>query len=504
MPNSPKEISPQQIEFISQFEIISTENSNCEHLELKDFEIDLKETQNREKTKKSSALKEVLLDWSIRVDINAYNKIWDYNNILVKLIWSFIFASSTGLTLLVCVQSVMQYLEYEVITKTNMIYQRPTKFPAVTLCDNDQFTTRDAELFLKEIAAKNNLSFTNKNDLEKIIILGQMKAANPSYSDDMRKKLGLSRNQIECSFNGSPTNAADCKNDLHWFYSYEFGNCFQFNTGLDAINNKAEWKYVLGEGEKYGLTLTIFPLTNSFLTINKNGMILFIHNNSFTPRISDSVKIRTGEWSYISVKKTFSRKHPKPYSLCDDSSIGFKTDFYRQEDCLSIFIQKKIIENCGCYYLRFENLNQDIKPCLSLSQNDCLESQIEKLNINDCETCPLECETTTYDLTVSSLVNPSIYAYENLRKDEIEFYKNLSSIQNSSLSYEAYKSLFVNVTIYFKSLFITEISEMPKTSLIEMFGQMGGSLQLFVSYSIFTFFELIEGVILLIFALFKK
>jgi hypothetical protein len=325
---------------------------------------------------------------------------------------------------------------------------------------------------------------------------------------------GLARNQISCVFS-SATNTSDCSQDLHWFYSFEYGNCFQFNMGLNAANNKTPLKYALDEGEKYGLTLSIFPLTNSLLTLNKNGMIVYVHDNSFEPTISDSVKIRTGEWSYISIKKEFSSKQPEPYSNCVDLSKYSKSNLYsfiqnkggtyRQKDCFNLCIQEKIIDHCKCYYLAYRSLNNDTKPCLSLVDNECLNKEIQRFNDEECakNSCPLECDVTTYDVAVSSLVNPSIYAYENLNRNEIEYFQSLTN-SNRTLSYEMYKSLFVNVTIFYKSLLSTEIIEIPKMSIADVLSQMGGSLQLFVSYSIFTFFELAEIILLVLFAFFFK
>lgn len=463
---------------------------------------------NEERFKKRQKLKEKVLDWSLRVDINAYNKIFDYKNKCIKIIWALIFIASTLLTIIVCILLLVEYFEYDVITKTNVVYERPSQFPAVTLCDNDQFTTSDAQLFLINISRTYNLSFSNSNDLHSIITLAQMRAANPlAYTNEWRQKLGLRRSQIVCSFF-----TTDCSKDLEWFYSFEYGNCFRFNS-------KSNVNYALGEGEKYGVTLSIFPLTNSILTLNTNGMIVYVHNNSLTPTIADSVKIRTGEWSYISVKKTHSRKYPSPYSICRDLSnyesklynlILNSNRTYRQHDCFELCIQEKIIAKCGCYYLGFRDydaIRAQSKPCSNLKDDTCVNIQIQQFNDEECveTSCPLECDVTSYDLTVSSLVNPSIYVYDSLNSEEIKFYVNLINSNTSrSLSYELYKSLFVNVTIYYKSLISTHIIETPKMTVTELLSQIGGSLQLFVSYSIFTFFELIEVFILFGYVYFFK
>jgi hypothetical protein len=152
--------------------------------------LEINEETKTNKVKALSLVKDIFFDWSLRADINAYGKIFDYKNIFIRVIWSFIFISSTILTILVCVSLMLEYLTYDVVTKTNVFYERPIKFPAVTLCDNDQFTTRFAEDLLMNISKSSNLSIVNPNDLQSIITLAQFNAASPSFGDEARKKLG--------------------------------------------------------------------------------------------------------------------------------------------------------------------------------------------------------------------------------------------------------------------------------------------------------------------------
>jgi hypothetical protein len=152
--------------------------------------LELNEEAKTNKKKTLSLVKEVFLEWSLRADINAYWKIFYYKNMLIRVIWSFIFISSTILTILVCISLLLEFLTYDVVTKTNVFYERPIKFPAVTLCDNDEFTTRFAEDFIMNISKSKNLSIANQNDLQSIITLAQFNAASPAFGDEARKKLG--------------------------------------------------------------------------------------------------------------------------------------------------------------------------------------------------------------------------------------------------------------------------------------------------------------------------
>jgi hypothetical protein len=50
----------------------------------------------------------------------------------------------------------------------------------------------------------------------------------------------------------------------------------------------------------------------------------------------------------------------------------------------------------------------------------------------------------------------------------------------------------------------TILTESPKTSIADLFSQIGGGLGLFVSFSVFTLFEFIELFILVIYGLLAK
>jgi hypothetical protein len=66
------------------------------------------------------------------------------------------------------------------------------------------------------------------------------------------------------------------------------------------------------------------------------------------------------------------------------------------------------------------------------------------------------------------------------------------------MTYDLFKSSSAFFTVYYSNLQYTQISESPKTAIIDLFTQVGGALGMFVSFSVFTLFELIEiGVLLL-------
>ena len=127
----------------------------------------------------------------------------------------------------------------------------------------------------------------------------------------------------------------------------------------------------------------------------------------------------------------------------------------------SIFFNKKAVK------IIFEIVDASKHPCLSMEDYKCVDAQQARFNAQDCvkNACPLECNKTGYDLKISSLSSSSD-----------------------------------NLCIYYPSLKHTLISETPKTTIIDLLTNIGGSLSLFVSIS-FTLFEIAELTVLTVHAL---
>jgi hypothetical protein len=125
--------------------------------------------------------------------------------------------------------------------------------------------------------------------------------------------------------------------------------------------------------------------------------------------------------------------------------------------------------------------------------------------LDECKTnfCPLECNSIKYDLTLSSLVYPSQSYYDTIinTKEARDF---IQSAFNITLTIDIIKSIRAAFYVYYSSLDYTLQTESPKTSIADLFSQVGGALGLFVSFSIFTVFEFIEILILVIYNLLSK
>ena len=66
------------------------------------------------------------------------------------------------------------------------------------------------------------------------------------------------------------------------------------------------------------------------------------------------------------------------------------------------------------------------------------------------------------------------------------------------------KNSLISLKVYYPFTQYTEIRELPKTSLIDLISQIGGSLGMLLGFSIFHLIELFEIIILVAFTFLQK
>ena len=168
-------------------------------------------------------LKKVFLNWSRHVDINGYNKIFEYkNNLSVQLIWILILLMSTGATFWIISKNIMAYLNYDMSSQIDIINEMPAIFPTITICSNDPFTSKYAEKLYDNVLNQTGFKLASKyivdTNLNNLVL---MQVSTPSFGDENRKRLGFDRSIIfSCKFKKK-----HCENDMRWYWSYTYGNC---------------------------------------------------------------------------------------------------------------------------------------------------------------------------------------------------------------------------------------------------------------------------------------
>ena len=96
----------------------------------------------------STKLGETFIDWSLLTKFECYSKIFEYENKYARLFWTLVFFSFSGVTVWLVVRCIVDFLAFEVTSKTEIVNERPLLFPTLTICNINPFTSLDAQKFI--------------------------------------------------------------------------------------------------------------------------------------------------------------------------------------------------------------------------------------------------------------------------------------------------------------------------------------------------------------------
>ena len=138
------------------------------------------------------------------------------NKILKLCIFLFVIVSS-GLAAYLVISAILTYLTYPVLTSTRTLFETPTLFPKITICNQNTFITEYALEWIKMNSLEipphtdifNSSQTFNLNYTEKINLVDKINSASLQIMssldmyDDMRLKMAHSFDDIlaGCSFN---------------------------------------------------------------------------------------------------------------------------------------------------------------------------------------------------------------------------------------------------------------------------------------------------------------
>ena len=478
-----------------------------------------------------SAIKSILYNSTAQAIMNLVQT----RHVTIKLFLAFCVFSTMAASSYFVISNVLNYFAFEVTTMSRHVFEMPTTFPKITFCNVNQFTTEFALEFLKEIAINSSFpispfnrdQFKNLNQSEKMRIytilntIASAKMLENKALKDFQKDFTHSLEDIllTCTFNNEICTAKD-------FVSYidlTYGVCFSFNTGFNATDHLVELKKSLIAGPSIGLVMDLYLNFHENLTefnafTGGLGGLVRIENNSYKiDHDYDGLFIETGKSYSISVHRQFEFNLPRPYSKCDIDNESPSSDFenleiykmilnspyqYSQEFCLKQCSQMMIAKKCGCSNPFYVSLLK-IRSCENKSEINCSQRIFSKrTNFQEkcLKKCPLECNSTIYRTSVSSLQLLGEF-YVSFLKENRRLSKDFHT---KSINSQTAKESVVRLNIFYESLSYEISRENAKMENIDLLANIGGILSLFLGISILSFCELVELFIEILFILRTK
>ncbi|RUS89275.1 hypothetical protein EGW08_002949 [Elysia chlorotica] len=388
--------------------------------------------------------------------------------------------------------------EYPARTVTRVRLKDELTFPAVTICNMNQFNidrvpdipivkllfylqSDYARLAKGKVGVGDLPNLSNMSDVSGEELHRITRYAAPRL-DELLVQCTLFLKTYNCS-------------DLFLPIQTGFGSCYVFN-GPDVESHNL----VKATNISRLRVLAVLDSDKSYFSrLIHAGLKVQIHEADEHPFPEfDGYYVRPGVAALMALSRTDSIALPPPYkaysnSFCVDTRAegfvhsleGYKT--YTRNHCIKQCILDKLYRNCGCgNYFTGPNYGKSKVLCSAKQLLVCYIFQAGSLGTEDLEQCPCpkECHTVTYSADVSYANIASMFVEQQALKDNL-------TIFTSSL-----RENVVDLTIFFKTLNILENEQEPEMSLVSILGDLGGQMGLFLGASILSVTELAEFVLL--------
>jgi hypothetical protein len=433
------------------------------------------------------------------------NMLRNENNYLIVTMWTISTLIFIGLSSYTFIQSLILFLKYDTINKIEFkTSSEKFLFPVVSVCNLNPFIKNSSVKLIENVLYDLNITdivrsevldatagkylnqhFTFTRFLFQSIFHNSSKEQKTQLLSDLNEMI------LSCRYGPESCSASD----FEWFSSFDFGNCYKFKSD----------KKVTLPGKTNGLRMEL--ITDQSDSINSlmfsRGVHIFINNQSIDPLRAEGIDISSGYETNIALNKNSFIKLSEPYSDCvkdtlnqnEMSSYLFKLTLssygkYTRRSCFDMCYQDYIVENCDCFSILFPNITKNHEPCgLSVAKNKCnLDFHIKFYRTVSQVKCPLlcpnECESAEFKIKVSFSTYPTkIYAQKLIETDSKLSKFNLTN-NSFDENYEHLKNNLLSLNVYYDDFDEMVISEVPKTSVPDLIGIIGGNLGLFLGVSI--------------------
>lgn len=351
-------------------------------------------------------------------------------------------------------------------------------FPAVTLCNLEQFS--------QDYAEKENLTdfidflftfFPEDEELgcseavdEVSMVADVSKTLHDLYQEGGPQAAAFF---IYCSFGAD---VFDCS-ELFVPAVTQTGLCYTFNGNLSQpgllVNNT---------GQRYGLRV-ILNITSSDLLpnyIGDQGVKVAIHPRGVPPEPDETgVAVPPGRNAFISLQaRSFSDESSK--SQCSSSDLPFFTNSeYSLPACRQNRFLSAVHEQCSCLdsltgvYRNISAEYADAPDC-TIADTCCVFEQYFMLDFNS---CPADCYYDSFESSISYSKFPSTHIATELASFLMT---NPNELDND----------LVSLNVYFEDLFTQVMEVSDSYSIIAFLSDLGGQMGLFLGASVISAIEI--------------
>lgn len=405
------------------------------------------------------------------------------STIITRLIWfTVIILMASGFTANFT-SSLLQYYKYNSIISTRVDANQEMQLPAVTFCNNNLLKLSkisqvhqlyQASLALSMVFSGINVTGNGADDdfgvLKSITVLEALHNFGFNISEIF----------VECRLG---TTVLDCLRYVSIIYN-DIGLCYTFQSDQYVQENGP--LRTKTPGRKHGLSFVLDVNPDEYILTTSLGVgfMVIAHNTSTYPIAEiKAFMISPGKEFYVSMKHNVVRHLPKPYSLDDcihteslhevsNKSYG---RLYSKEGCRAKCITEKIF-NCHC-----DMFTPGPNSCSVYQYFSCSSQKVlNYLESGQLCGCLDTCQVNDFDIQISSTDFPNFYGQQYSQMHNWPITDN-----------EGIHKRYVRLNVYYETLTSTITEQIPAMNLIELLGNIGGQLGLFLGASLITVLEIL-------------
>jgi hypothetical protein len=497
---------------------------------------EIKEGNNDNKMKEKSLEEEINI-FEVILDTIGDSKTHGVSNIvkakskILKLIWLICLLASAGYCMYELVIAVMAYLQYGVVLTITPIYEAPTNFIAVQICNNIAYDNQAISSYVTNITNQYNITLntfsTLKQYTDTVSALVKSKLAKQAQSgafNSFQAGYNLENMMISCFYDGN----ACSQKDFFYQNDFNYGDCFSFNlgsinnAGYSPLNSTPPIVQSSFTGAANGLQLELFvgSPANQALTYG-SGIRVTVYNQSTIPFPKDmGITVPTGMQTDIIVSRSFIYHLGQPYSNCLSDPVDYTqnsvlqtllnnytlsngvTQVYKQSYCLKVCLQQYIINQCGCYDLSFtmQNWNSSggLRGCYEDADLICYQQQYTNFINNNQDVvcyamCPLECNEIILDTQTTYATYPALW-YANLMLNNTAFINMVQQTApaNTTIDYSFVAANTLLVNVFYDKMGYSCTQESPAMTVDALIATFGGNVGLFLGVTFLSLVEFVE------------
>lgn len=436
-----------------------------------------------------------------------------------RMAWGITVALLTSTVVALTTKITMTHFSYPFYTEIEKVTESSLPFPSVTVCHANNFKLsafQEAPGVKDLITRLVNSSIKKSLDMRQIIPPSQSDLSvefNKVYlNSTVMKSLSATPTDFKWKFTDwctfSLTHECKYPQDFRdYFYSSSTGFCKTFNPDKTYTQ--------IAPGVLFGLSLRLFvnesdkvPLIND----NGAGVIVMVHpQDSYPNPYADAISIPLGHEAYVSMRRIQFRRLKSPFkSNCSDGKGIFQIypGRYSVLNCQYSCFLKYIMEECAFSETAYqyhkpkefaESMKKAAKHNLSIVEvMKCIGEIASKSGHKNTCNCPPACreDKITTKITYTQWPHPASAEYYRLLISNITDRKNMTKD-------DVYKSL-ISIRVFFDELGYQIVKESPRSSLDNLFSQIGGQMGLWIGASIFSLFETMIFLVNSIFFLFQR